>query len=114
MRSVLADHLAKFRVRTYDDLAREIEHTGREHDCLAHFEGTAEDGTPYQIELNVFWDDQPKGNIRVAGDITVEPQKRLLGFLPIFRPNLNDDFIIAPDGSFVGEEANTGQQNKSP
>ena len=108
MKSVLADHLAEFRGRNYDDLVRKIERTKREHDCLAHFEGVAQDGTTYQIELNVFWDDQPKGNIRVIGDISVEPQKRLLGFLPIFRPNLTDDFIMAPDGTFIGEEANTG------
>ena len=108
MRSILAEHLVKFRALSYDDLAREIDRTDREHDCLAHFEGVAQDGTPYQIELNVFWDDQPKGNIRVAGDISLEPQKRLLGSVPVFQPNLNDGFIMAPDGSFIGQNANTG------
>jgi hypothetical protein len=34
-------------------------------------------------EFNAFWDDKPHGDIRVCGDLSADPQKRLLGFLPV-------------------------------
>jgi hypothetical protein len=53
------------------------------------------DGTGYQLEIQVFWDDQPGGNLRVMGSID---DGGLRAFVP-----LTEDFIVAPDGSFVGE-----------
>ena len=60
---LLAEHLARFRVWTYDILAAEIDRTCKDHDCLQHIEGVFDDGTEYQIEFNVFWDDKRGGNV---------------------------------------------------
>ncbi len=56
----------------------------------------AETGAEYQVEVQAFWDSprQP-GNLRVI--ITIDD-----GGWRAFRP-LSTDFIVAPDGSFVGE-----------
>lgn len=69
---------------------------------LAQNEGTAADGTPYYLSFDVVWDDQKNGNIRVMGDICAEPRRTILGLIEI--PNVVEDFIMAPDGRFIGEE----------
>ena len=102
-RHLLAKYLAQFRRWTYRALVAEIGRTRRNHDCLHHIEGTFEDGTKYQIEFNVFWDDKHNGDVRVMGDITTEPQRPLLGFLPVYTSDATDSFIMARDGSFVDE-----------
>lgn len=99
---LLAEHLAEFRNWTYDVLVLEIDRTRKAHDCLRHTEGVFDDGTEYQIEFNVFWDDKRGGNVRVCADITTAPQRPLLGFLPVYTPDATDSFIMAPDGTFVG------------
>jgi len=98
LRSLLAERLARFRTWNYAQLA---EHVGR--DCLEQVEGITVDGTAYQLEFQVFWDDKRRGNIRVFGDICVVPQKPLLGFIPIYTSDAVDSFIMGPDGQFVGE-----------
>lgn len=98
IRSILSEYLARFRSWGYAELA---EHIGR--DCLEHVEGIAADGSEYQMEFQVFWDGKPRGNIRVFGDICVEPQKPLLGFIPIYTSDAVDSFIMSSDGRFVGE-----------
>jgi hypothetical protein len=53
-------------------------------------------GTEYQIEVQGFWDRARRpGNLRVM--VSVDD-----GGLRAFAP-LTTDFIMAPDGSFVGE-----------
>jgi hypothetical protein len=49
----------------------------------------------YQIEIEVFWDNQRGGNVRVMGSIDDGGWR---AFMPLTR-----DFIKAPDGSFVSE-----------
>ena len=88
---------------SYDRLAAEIDRTRDQHDCLRHVEGVAADGTAYHMEFNVFWDDQTGADLRVIGDLTTEPQRPWLGFVPIHMPDVSDDFIMRPDGTFVGE-----------
>jgi hypothetical protein len=58
-------------------------------------EATGEDGKKYQLEVQVFWDSKKGGDVRVIvfGDD---------GGWRAFRP-LTSDFVMAPDGSFVGE-----------
>jgi hypothetical protein len=58
-------------------------------------EVTGEDGKQYQLEVQVFWDSKKGGDVRVivSGDD---------GGWRAFRP-LTSDFVMAPDGSFVGE-----------
>lgn len=55
----------------------------------------APDGTECCIEINAFWDDKPDGDIRVVFSID---DGKWRAFVPV-----TDSFIIAPDGSFVGE-----------
>ena len=55
-----------------------------------------ETGTEYQVEVQVFWDNKLKQNIRVSGAIDDGGWR---AFLPI-----TDSFIVAPDGTFIGEQ----------
>jgi hypothetical protein len=54
------------------------------------------DGQSFGLETRIFWDDRERQNIRVMVDVW-DPAKRLS------RSIVRDDFIRAPDGSFVGE-----------
>lgn len=52
-------------------------------------------GAPYQIEIEARWDDESTGNIHVFAAIDEGGWRSLAP--------LGADFIIAADGSFVGE-----------
>ena len=52
-------------------------------------------GTVYQLEVTAFWDDKKARNLRVI--VTIDD-----GGWRAFVP-LTTDFIMGPDGSFVGE-----------
>ena len=73
------------------------------YDELVALEGQSEhrpieaaDGKTLGLETQVFWDDRERTNLRVMVDVW-DPSKR------ISRSIVKDDFIRAPDGSFVGE-----------
>ena len=104
MHETLDMHLAAFRSWSYASLAERVEMDNRNGDCLEHTEGVSSDGAEYQLEFNAFWDDKPHGDIRVCGSVSAEPQRRLLGFLPIYMPHLTESFIMSPDGSFVDQD----------
>jgi hypothetical protein len=54
-------------------------------------------GKPLVLETQVFWDDRKKTNLRVIVDVW-DPAKRVsIGSIA------TEDFIRAPDGSFIGE-----------
>jgi hypothetical protein len=55
----------------------------------------APSGVTYQVETYAFWDDKNAGHLRVSVAVDDGGWR---AFLP-----LGWDFIIAPDGSFVGE-----------
>jgi hypothetical protein len=80
--------LTELRRHSYRDLVALIGHpqTRQVH---------GEDGNEYQLEAEVFWDGKQGGDLRVmvAGDD---------GGWRAFKP-LADSFIMASDGSFVGE-----------
>jgi hypothetical protein len=80
--------LEELKKRPYDDLVSFMGHPQTK-------EVTGGDGKNYQLEAEVFWDGKKGGDIRVivAGDD---------GGWRAFKP-LTSDFIMAPDGSFVGE-----------
>jgi hypothetical protein len=59
------------------------------------FDGKSEAGEKYQVEIDFFYDDEQTKNLRVAGSVS-------FGLITDFAP-VADDFIIAPDGSFIGE-----------
>ena len=85
----LERELARYRERSYEELLSLI-------DRPETFERSAPSGTNYQIEMQVFFDDpKVKSNLRVLGAVDD-------GGWRAFAP-LSDDFIMSPDGSFVGE-----------
>ncbi len=87
-RAVLAEHLARYRELSYAELEARL----GEVDA---FEAVAPSGNEYQLEFEVFWDDKPRGDLRVMGGVDD-------GGWRAFAP-LTDDFIMSPDGSFVDE-----------
>ncbi|HEX6676020.1 MAG TPA: hypothetical protein VF486_13435 [Actinomycetes bacterium] len=86
-RQLLAAKLAELRRLSYAELLRYREPEG--------FEVTGPSGTAYQFEVEAFWDDRKQRHLRVLVSIDDFGWRA-------FRP-LTGDFIIAPDGSFVGE-----------
>ena len=86
--AVLRGHLDGYRRRTYGEL---VGLRGRPQ--TAELQGAS--GSRYQIEVEVHWDGQSGGAVRVLGSIDD-------GGLRSFRP-ISQDFILAPDGKFVGE-----------
>ena len=85
---VLAAVLERYRQRPYGELVHLM-------DSQDVFESTGPSGTAYQVEVQVFWDDEHKKNIRVLGAIDDGGWR---SYVP-----LTDSFILAPDGTFVGE-----------
>ena len=53
-------------------------------------------GETYQIEVDAMWDDQPDSDLRVIASI--DDGSLRWSFAPLVQ-----DFIIRPDGTFVGE-----------
>ena len=87
-KEILAEKLEAYRKRSYDDLLYLLDTQDTE-------EIKASSGIVYQLEFQVMWDDKKGGNLRVMGAIDD-------GGIRAFAP-LTADFILAPDGSFVGE-----------
>jgi hypothetical protein len=87
-RQLLLDHLDRYRKRSYADLVSLLKKP--ENTELAGVSGTK-----YQVQVQAFWDREPKGNLRVQGAIDD-------GGLRAFKP-LVEDFIRAPSGAFIGE-----------
>jgi len=90
-RQILSEKLAELRRTSYADWQRVI---GTKHSRTEQV--LAPSGTKYQIQVQAFWDDQPEKNIRVMA--AMDDGSLLLAMKP-----LCEDFIITPDGSFVGE-----------
>jgi hypothetical protein len=88
---ILSTETARLRQRSYSQLRRSVE--SRDVETL-EVRGTS--GTVYQLEINFFWDNEPRGTIRVL--VSIDD-----GGWRAFSP-ITEDFILAPDGSFVGEE----------
>ena len=60
------------------------------------FETPAPSGRIFQIEIFAVWDDRKRQNLRVLVQIDD-------GTAMKSKPFLSDDFIMAPDGRFIGE-----------
>jgi hypothetical protein len=89
-RSILAEHLAHYRSRSYAELAAWTRE--RRVDTP---EITSSTGNRYQVEVQFFWDDKADGDVRVCASID---DGGIRAFLP-----LTDSFILSPAGKFVGE-----------
>ena len=91
-RSVLAAALEPLRKLTYEELV------ARMLDSIETIEVVGPSGASYQIELQGFWDDprRPGETLHVLGGI--DDGTLRAAFSP-----LDDGFLVAPDGSFLGE-----------
>ena len=88
-RLILSEQLAPYRRRPYADLVSMI---GK----VVHTEVTGPSGAWYQFDIQVFWDNKPNGDVRVSCAID---DGGFRAFIP-----LTDDFIMSPEGKFVGED----------
>ena len=86
-RALLEEALARDRADPYDTLVAGIGHT---HVRSVH----GSDGRDYDIEIEMMWNDQPGGPVRVLGAIDDGSER---AFLPI-----SDDFIMDQHGRVVG------------
>jgi len=87
-RGILTGCLAAYRALSYEELARRA-------GTLETDEIEAPSGVTYSLEVQFFWDAKPNGAVRVIGSVDD-------GGWRTFRP-LSDDFIRAPDGTFLSE-----------
>ena len=85
--TILKAHLEPYRRRSYADLLA-LMGTPQVAEVLGP------SGVKYQLEVEVFWDSRKGGDIRVLAGIHD-------GGWRAFKP-LCDDFILAPNGAFVG------------
>ena len=88
---LLATQLTKCRQQSYDDLVAKINAPNQAIEVLGS------SGTRYYVAVVVHWDSEQLGNVRVIATIDDGGAR---AFVP-----MSDDFIMAPDGSFVGETA---------
>jgi hypothetical protein len=85
---VLDKWVAKLRTEPYRELASRVGSVTTDE--------IARDGErSWQVEVEVFWDDEPNGNVRVTVSID---DGGLRAFVP-----MTSDFIKSPSGEFIGE-----------
>jgi hypothetical protein len=87
-RKVLDAWLAKLRAVPYRELASRV-------DSVTTDEVARDSERSWQVEVQVAWDDEPDGNVRVT--VSIDD-----GGLQAFVP-MTEDFIKSPTGGFVGE-----------
>ncbi len=87
-RAIAEKDLEFYRAMSYEQIAAKIGES-------ESFERVSEQGEPYQIEFNFFYDDHEAENIRIMGIVSYS------GWTDIFP--VSNDFIVAPNGDFVGE-----------
>jgi hypothetical protein len=88
-RAILAEQISTLRRRSYEGLRASLLNDSET------FEVVGASGTTYQVELQAHWDSGKDGPLRIFALIDD-------GGWRSFKP-LSEDFIVAPDGSFVGE-----------
>ena len=88
-KEILDNEIKKLRKLTYSDLCSK--YLKKVH--AFQIKGKSE--TDYTLEVEAFWDSKPKANLRVL--VSIDD-----GGIRAFMP-MTADFIIAPDGSFIGE-----------
>jgi hypothetical protein len=87
-KSLLRETLDNYKKYSYGELQTRL---GK----IDTFQVKGESGTQYQVEVQLFWDDKLRQNIRVMGAIDDGGWRAFLPF--------TESFIMAPDGCFVGE-----------
>jgi hypothetical protein len=86
---ILQQQVERLRRRSYEELCCDL-------DEPQAFEVESPSGRVFQLEVVTFWDDNRTRDLRVMVAIDDSMGCRI-------RDYLRDDFIMAPDGSFVGE-----------
>ena len=86
--AILAEHLKEYRKRSYAELQFLL---NEQEVC----EVAGPSGTVYQLEFQAVWDSKKGEDLRVMGSIDDGGWR---AFVP-----LGHDFIMRPDGTFVGE-----------
>lgn len=101
-KELLTNYLNKYRSYPYPKIA------SMNNEKWSHTdEIITKSGRKYQVAFHVFSDDRSLGTIRVSGSIyDIDDRKiKKWQFWKLFEgPLVNDDFIIAPDGSFIDED----------
>jgi hypothetical protein len=85
---VLDEWLAKLRAVSYRELASRV-------DSVTTDELARDSERSWQLEIEVLWDDEPNGNVRVMVSID---DAGLRAFVP-----MTESFIKSPSGEIVGE-----------
>jgi hypothetical protein len=85
---VLNKWLTRLRAVPYRELASRV-------DSVTTDEVARDSERSWQLEIQVHWDDEPNGNVRVTVSID---DGGLRAFVP-----MTEDFIKSPSGEFVGE-----------
>jgi hypothetical protein len=88
-RRILDRRIAELREEPYERLKS---HWLHQPDCE---QITADSGAKYQVEIEALWDDEFAGHLRLVASIDDGGWRALV---PI-----TEGFIVASDGSFVGE-----------
>ena len=102
-RQILAGEVARLRALSYSGLSSRIPRRRRRllflevvgDDEAITREVVGDSGVVYQVESQVLWEDKPQEDIRVV--VSIDD-----GGVSAFMP-MTDDFILAPDGTFVDE-----------
>lgn len=92
-RRVATDYLARYRAMPYRELCQLVGSSPQTANVVAST------GTRYQVELRAFWDDPSKPNAVLRVRAAVDA-----GGMRAYFP-LCEDFLMKPDGAFVGENA---------
>lgn len=87
-RKVLNKWLTKLRAVPYRELAARV-------DSVTTDEVARDSERSWQLEVQVLWDDEPDGNVRVIVSID---DGGLRAFVPV-----SESFVKAPSGEFIGE-----------
>ena len=88
-RAVLAEKVAEYRKKGYQQLLELL-------DNPIGIEAIGPSGTTYNLEVEAMWDHEPKPDLRVF--VALDDGSLWRSISPLV-----EDFIILPDGSFVGE-----------
>jgi hypothetical protein len=87
-KELLTREITRLRTQTYTQLQQL-------NGDSQHTETAGPSGKEYQVEIQAWWDDRKQQNLRVMVSID---DGGLRAIVP-----LTESFIVAPDGSFVGE-----------
>jgi len=85
-KSILTKELREYAAHPYDKLVLSINHPDVKN-------VVSDSGENYQIEVNVFWDSKPDGNLRIMASIDDGGWR---AFVP-----LTDSLIMKPDGTLL-------------